>query len=47
MKVETMNGWKESPENWKRFLLLPFGWERTPAFTSVSIFGFVIFFIVD
>lgn len=39
----TMNGWKDAPHCWKRFLLLPINWDVTPAYTSISIFGFVIF----
>jgi len=39
-----MNGWKDAPQHWWRYLLLPFRWERTPAWVSVSMFGFVFFF---
>ncbi len=47
MKFALMNGWKDAPHCRLRFILFPFGWNRTRAFTSVSVFGFVIFFIKD
>jgi hypothetical protein len=47
IKFSFMNGWKEAPHMWKYHLFLnAFNWERNPAWTSISIFGFVIFFYV-
>lgn len=40
----TMNGWKLAPHCWWRYLILPFRYERTPQWTSVGLFGFVVFF---
>jgi hypothetical protein len=39
-----MNGWVEAPHCWKYHLFLkPFRFETNPAWSSVSIFGFVVF----
>lgn len=43
--VVVMNGWKDAPHQWWRFLLLPFRWEKTPAWYSMSICGFVFFIL--
>ncbi len=43
--VIVMNGWKEAPHQWKRFVFQPFGIDKTPYWTSVSAFGFTFFFI--
>jgi len=42
--IGVLNGWREVPSCWWRYLLLPFGWDSTPAWFSVSVFGFVVFF---
>lgn len=39
-----MNGWKEAPHCWWRYLVTPFGWDFNPAWKSISLFGFVFFF---
>lgn len=39
-----MNGWRDAPHHWWRYLLTPFSWEETPAWYSLSLFGFVFFF---
>lgn len=41
--IGVMNGWTEAPHQRWRYILLPFGWQRTPAWVSVSLFGFVFF----
>jgi hypothetical protein len=40
-----MNGWKDAPHLWRRFLFLPFAFEITPGWFSVSAFGFVVFWV--
>lgn len=42
--ISMMNGWKDAPEYWLRYLILPFGWDFNPAWKRVSFFGFVFFF---
>lgn len=42
--IGTMNGWKEAPHCWKTHLTRPLVIDRTPAWVSVSVFGFVVFF---
>lgn len=44
MKVQTMNGWKLAPHCWKTYLANPIWFDRTPAWVSVSLFGFVLYF---
>ena len=39
----TMNGWKAAPHCWWRYLITPIDWQVTPAWTSISLFGFVVF----
>lgn len=39
-----LNGWAEAPHCWKTFACRPFRVERTVAWTSVEVFGFVFFF---
>lgn len=39
-----MNGWRDAPEHWWRYLVLPFRYERTHGWRSVGLFGFVFFF---
>ena len=43
-----MNGWKQSPQHWWRYLLLPIGWEVIPAcWTRINIFGFAVIVETD
>jgi len=50
MKVHVMNGWRDSPHCWWRYLLLPFQWEhvkhpqRWQGWYMLSLFGFAFFF---
>jgi hypothetical protein len=43
-----MNGWRDAPHQWKRYLFLPFGWElvrhQGMGWFRFDIFGFSIFF---
>ncbi len=39
-----MNGWKQAPHCWKTFIALPIRIDRTPRWTSISLFGVVFFF---
>jgi hypothetical protein len=38
-----MNGWKDAPHQWKNYFIKPIKYEKTPAWISLSIFGFVFF----
>jgi hypothetical protein len=44
MNVKIINGWKEAPHQWWRYLLLPFGWDRfvyqDHGQVTISLFGF-------
>jgi hypothetical protein len=51
-RFHVMNGWRDAPHCWWRFLLLPFRWEvvkappgRAGGWISVSFFGFVVFWM--
>jgi hypothetical protein len=44
--IGVMNGWKECPSKWWRYILLPYKREVCPEWTAISVFGFV-FFIGD
>lgn len=39
----TMNGWRLAPHCWRYFLTHPLRVERTPAWVSIGLFGFVVF----
>ena len=42
-KLRMMNGWREAPHLWWRYLLLPFRFEWAPWGCTVGLFGFVFF----
>ena len=41
--IAVMNGWRDAPHQWWRYIVLPFGWDSTPQWRSFSLFGFVFF----
>lgn len=47
MKVAVINGWREAPHQWWRYLILPFGWDGVThngmGWVCLSAFGFAIF----
>lgn len=45
--LHVMNGWREAPHHWWRYLLLPLRYERTPAWVSLGLFGFTFFVEVE
>lgn len=48
MKIYVMNGWKECPELWKGYLVLPFAFEYIKHhMIMLGLFGFAIFFVFD
>ena len=47
MKIELINGWKQAPHCWRRYIFKPLSFERTPGWFVVTIFGFVFFFLPD
>jgi hypothetical protein len=44
--IAVMNGWKDAPHHWWRYLLLPyhFGSAKPAGWFVVSLFGFAFFF---
>ena len=38
-----MNGWADCPQCWRHFLLRPVHIDRTPAWISIAVLGFVVF----
>lgn len=43
--IGVMNGWRDAPHLWWRFILLPLGMDNIPGhWRSVSLFGFTFFF---
>jgi len=47
MKLHVMNGWKDAPHNWRRYLFLPFCFWKTSGWYELSAFGFVFFWMRD
>lgn len=47
MKFVAMNGWKNAPHHWWRYIVLPFSWERfdlgARGHFRISLFGFALF----
>ena len=52
-RLVVMNGWRDAPHCWWRYLLMPFGWDRAKPpgrktqWVSLSLFGFAFFWIFD
>ena len=42
--IGVMNGWRDAPHHWWRYLLLPLQMNSTPQWRCVSLFGFAFFF---
>ena len=43
--IGVMNGWRDAPHLWWRFILLPLGRvNKPPGWLVISLFGFVFFF---
>ena len=48
-RIVVMNGWVDAPHCWRRYILLPFQWDRVSykdrGWIMFSVFGFAFFWL--